>query len=89
MKFCIQNDDVCIENGDVNANIKDGTGTLDFREVKQLCHRLGKNMTDEECHKALLEMDEDGSMEADAEEFVSWWISNADSNAVLREEIVQ
>ena len=68
---------------------EDGSGTLDFGEVKELCERLGKRMTDAEVHKALLAMDEDGSMEADAEEFVNWWVSNADSNAVLCEEIVQ
>ena len=37
---------------------------------------------------ALLAMDEDGSMEADEEEFVKWWVSIAEPNAVLCVEVI-
>ena len=52
----------------------DGSGKLDFGEVQALCERLGQKKTDEEITKALRQMDKDGSMQADADEFVNWWI---------------
>eukprot|EP01050_Picozoa_sp_SAG11_P003397 SAG11_NODE_191_length_12943_cov_3.853706_6_plen_169_part_00 len=51
----------------------DGSGKLNFEEVQQLCERLGKKLTDAEVTKALLEMGGE-DMEADADEFVEWWI---------------
>jgi hypothetical protein len=52
----------------------DGSGKLDFNEVHALCERLGEKKSDAEVTKALKQMDKDGSMEADADEFVEWCV---------------
>lgn len=51
----------------------DGTGWLDFNEVKALCERLGKKMDDQELRKMLRKVGGE-DMEIDTEEFVSWCV---------------
>jgi hypothetical protein len=66
----------------------DGSGKLDRDEFKALCERLGQTKTDAEITKALKEIDKDGSMEADADEFVDWWVHIGGKKVKLPEELM-
>jgi len=66
----------------------DGSGKLDFGEVHALCERLGQKKTDEEVTEALKQMDKDGSMEADADEFVEWWIHHGGRKVPIPDELM-
>lgn len=65
----------------------DGSSKLDRDEVKALCERLGHVKTDAEITAALKEMDKDGSMEAEADEFVDWWV-NVSHTCNLRHNMI-
>eukprot|EP00195_Chlamydomonas_chlamydogama_P001697 CAMPEP_0202919866 /NCGR_PEP_ID=MMETSP1392-20130828/76554_1 /ASSEMBLY_ACC=CAM_ASM_000868 /TAXON_ID=225041 /ORGANISM="Chlamydomonas chlamydogama, Strain SAG 11-48b" /LENGTH=148 /DNA_ID=CAMNT_0049613327 /DNA_START=173 /DNA_END=619 /DNA_ORIENTATION=+ len=49
---------------------KDGSGTIDVRELKTALNALGQNPTDEELFVMISQVDEDGSKEIEFPEFV-------------------
>ena len=51
----------------------DGSGELDWDELKQVFRQMGREMTDVEMDKALSEIDKDGGGEVDFDEFKKWW----------------
>lgn len=67
----------------------DGSGKLNFNELQELCERLGQKKTDEEIQTALQDMDKDGDMEADADEFVDWWIHNGGRKVPIPDEFME
>ena len=66
----------------------DGSGTLDIEELGALCERLGKKISDKEITKAMKQMDKDGSMEADANEFVTWWVEHGGRKVPIPDELM-
>ena len=66
----------------------DGSGKLDFDEVQLLCERLGQRKTDAEITKAMQQMDKDGSMQADADEFVAWWVNYGGRKVPIPDEFM-
>ena len=60
----------------------DGTGRLDFSEVKGLCERLGKKMSDSEIRKMLQKVG-GADMLIDSDEFVGWCVSSHRHHCVL------
>ena len=65
----------------------DGTGRLDAIEVRMLCERLGKEMTDSEIDKMLQEVGGD-DMEIDADEFVNWWVTEGGRKISLPDDLL-
>jgi hypothetical protein len=55
----------------------DGSGSISADEVRNLCKRLGCEMTDEQLQGAMKAMDGDGSGEIEYNEFLAWWGSDA------------
>lgn len=66
----------------------DGSGLLDIDEVPKLAAALGVQLTPEQHHEALLEMDHDASGEVDFEEFWQWWVKTGgvDETPVTKHE---
>jgi hypothetical protein len=62
---------------------EDGGGSLDRKEIKELCCRLNPKLkiTEEFLNKAMNDMDEDGSGEVDLEEFTQWWATKGSSKS--------
>lgn len=63
----------------------DGSGELDFAEVRAFCEELGVMFTDEELMEALDDMEAisgaNKNGQVDIEEFVSWWTSEKNTKA--------
>lgn len=66
----------------------DGTGKLDFKEVSQLCERLGRKLSDQEIRKMLRKVGGE-DMEIDSDEFVGWCVSFRPRYCVLCEYVWQ
>eukprot|EP00045_Choanoeca_perplexa_P017848 m.268555 g.268555 ORF g.268555 m.268555 type:complete len:169 (-) comp17654_c0_seq1:704-1210(-) len=52
---------------------RDGSGTIDASELKEIAYQLGHPMTDAQIAEGLKEIDLDGSGELNYEEFKRWW----------------
>jgi hypothetical protein len=53
----------------------DGSGSIDFNELRGVCKQIGVPMTDDDLRAAMAEIDEDGSGELDKKEFKAWFKS--------------
>ena len=53
---------------------KDGGGTLDAAELKEVCADLGLILDDDELEAALAILDENGDGDISLEEFYDWWL---------------
>ena len=51
----------------------DGSGELDWDELREVFKMMGREMNDKEMDKALNEIDKDGGGEVDFDEFSKWW----------------
>ena len=51
----------------------DGSGELDWDELREVFRMMGRELSDKEMDKALNEIDRDGGGEVDFDEFVKWW----------------
>lgn len=54
---------------------KDGSGAIDLRELKSMCQTLGKKLSDEEAAAAMQQMDQNGNMQCNFDEFLLWYTS--------------
>eukprot|EP00746_Dinoflagellata_sp_MGD_P091615 gnl/MRDRNA2_/MRDRNA2_36299_c0_seq1.p1 gnl/MRDRNA2_/MRDRNA2_36299_c0~~gnl/MRDRNA2_/MRDRNA2_36299_c0_seq1.p1 ORF type:complete len:453 (-),score=113.75 gnl/MRDRNA2_/MRDRNA2_36299_c0_seq1:115-1473(-) len=54
---------------------KDSSGTIDLKELQQMCKDLGGRMTDEEVANAMAQLDKDNNGTCDFEEFIHFWSS--------------
>ena len=52
----------------------DGSGELDFNEMKRLCVDMGLPMSNNE-EEEIIKMDKDGSNTLDLNEWLSWWLT--------------
>lgn len=55
----------------------DGSGAIDFNELRGVCKQIGVPMTEQDLRAAMDEIDEDGSGELDKKEFKQWFRSLA------------
>eukprot|EP00730_Choanoeca_flexa_P012308 TRINITY_DN393_c0_g1_i2.p1 TRINITY_DN393_c0_g1~~TRINITY_DN393_c0_g1_i2.p1 ORF type:complete len:169 (+),score=51.15 TRINITY_DN393_c0_g1_i2:46-552(+) len=56
-----------------NKHDKDGSGSIDASELKEIAYQLGHPMTDAQIAEGLKEIDLDGSGELNYDEFKRWW----------------
>jgi hypothetical protein len=54
---------------------KDQSGSIDLKELQQMCAELGGKMTDQEVTIAMNQLDKDHNGMCDFEEFVHFWSS--------------
>lgn len=52
---------------------RDGNGSIDSKELRQLIKDLGGQLLDEDLAKALRVLDRDNNGSIEQEEFLSWW----------------
>ncbi len=64
----------------------DGSGELDWDELKQVFKQMGRKMNDVEMDKALSEIDKDGGGEVDFDEFRKWWDKQDQTDRRLMEK---
>ena len=64
---------------------EDGSGELDQDELRELCEQLGREMSETELQKAMLQMDSDGGGTIGFEEFTVWFKALAEGDNMLRE----
>ena len=51
----------------------DRSGELDYKEVKEMCKRLGRDLDDTDFQVAMEQMDSDGDGNVSFTEFDRWW----------------
>jgi Ca2+-binding EF-hand superfamily protein len=52
---------------------KDGSGQIDLRELQTMCEALGKKLPDEQAAIAMQQLDKDGNLQCNFEEFLLWY----------------
>jgi len=55
---------------------KDGSGTIDLKELHDMLKDLGADLNDEEVANAMRELDKDSNMTCNMDEFVGFWSSD-------------
>eukprot|EP00035_Acanthoeca_spectabilis_P022569 m.444497 g.444497 ORF g.444497 m.444497 type:complete len:199 (-) comp19107_c0_seq1:1311-1907(-) len=55
---------------------KDGSGQIDFKELRHLCYDMGHPLTDEQIETARHVLDADGNGVLSYKEFKAWWASS-------------
>ena len=58
----------------------DGSGEIDAEELMGILKSLGLDVTEEEVHAMVHEVDEDGSGTIDFQEFKDYWEKNIDAD---------
>jgi Ca2+-binding EF-hand superfamily protein len=52
---------------------KDGSGQIDLNELKGMCEALGKKLPQAQCEAAMKQLDKDGNMQCNFDEFLLWY----------------
>jgi len=74
-KMGIQLNNLCYLKQEFDAYDEDRSGYIDVKELRELLHKLGEELTEEELEQAFKELDADGSGEIEFFEFVEWFTS--------------
>merc|ERR1719326_1422865 len=74
-KMGIQLNNLCYLKQEFDAYDEDRSGYIDVKELRELLHKLGEELTEEELEQAFRELDQDGSGEIEFFEFVEWFTS--------------
>lgn len=56
---------------------KDKSGFIDLKELQAMCESLGKKLTDAQATQAMQQLDRDGNLKCDFEEFKLWFTSTS------------
>merc|ERR1712188_48365 len=74
-KMGIQMNNLCYLKQEFDAYDEDRSGYIDVKELRELLHKLGEELSEEELEQAFKELDADGSGEIEFFEFVEWFTS--------------
>merc|ERR1712216_558349 len=74
-KMGIQLNNLCYLKQEFDAYDEDRSGYIDVKELRELLHKLGESLTEDELEQAFKELDQDGSGEIEFFEFVEWFTS--------------
>jgi len=58
---------------------KDGSNQIDLKELKGMCEDLGKKLTDDQATSAMQQLDKDGNMKCNFDEFLSWYTTTPEA----------
>jgi calmodulin len=62
---------------------KDASNKIDLKELAILCQELGKNLTAPQLEEGMKQMDQNGDMTVDFDEFLYWWMSKPNLGGFL------